>query len=453
MWLGIARRLIWSCLWLSAAAQADTGLLNDALGRWLNTSVAPKLTELLSQHPKFKGETVRFVAMQDGKPLANGSKLHQAVEEHLTQLLLRNPGVRLAWNQTRVTCGTPTVIPYLLGVEIERNGSRRHRLNISMVDVAESIWVSGVNFTWKGRLTTAEKTALHEAFALPPRGTLDSPLRISAGEQIANIMQRHLHCALPDGLDGPLYFEASETRQLTRILGQLRKDLALTPIGAVTPDKTEARWLLSLQASPLGNQTHELSLTLTDITQDNKQRLASVFVIGLDRHPGESKPRSRRTADLLTSLSFSDSVKPTGARSRVCNRRQVQAHNCVEISFDLLAPAYLFVLSSNGRSLSSTSCTRNPRVAETGERIFRLRITPSASPQTADVGFYAIAVNDRQVAREIARHIARGPCESDQSWDHRTWLDRLDRLLAQHQGAYQWRAMHLNHTPQGITEL
>ena len=92
-------------------------------------------------------------------------------------------------------------------------------------------------------------------------------------------------------------------------------------------------------------------------------------------------------------------------------------------------------------------------MAKAGERTFRLRITASASPQTADAGFYAIAVNDRGVARELARHIARGPCDSDQSWDYRSWLGRLDRLLAQHQGAYQWRAMHLNHTPQGITEL
>ena len=449
MWLGIARKLIWSCLWLSAAAHADTRLLNDALGRWLNTSVAPQLTELLSQHPKFKGETVRVVAMQDGKPLAKASRLHQAVEEHLTQLLLRNPGVRLAWNQPSESCGAPVVIPYLLGVEIERDGSRSHRLNISMVDVEESIWVSGANFTWQGRLTAAEKSALRKEFALPPKGTVDSPLPVSAGDQIADIMGRHLHCALPDGLDGPLYLEVAQTRPLTRILGQLRKDLTLTPIGAVTPDRTEARWLLSLQANPLGGQTHELSLTLTDATQEGTQRIASVFVIGLDSRAGGSQPRPPHTGDLLSSLSYNDST----ATGRVCTRRQLQANKCVEISFDLLSPAYLFVLSSTGRSLNSTTCTRSPRMAKAGERTFRLRITPSASPQTADAGFYAIAVNDRGVARELARHIARGPCESDQSWDRSSWLGRLDRLLAQHQDTYQWRAMHLNHTPQGITDL
>ncbi len=455
MWLGIARKLIWSCLWLSAAAHAETGLLHDALGRWLNTSVAPQLTELLSQHPKFKGETVRFVAMQDGKPLAKASRLHQAVEEHLTQLLLRNPGVRLAWNQTSETCGAPMLIPYLLGVEIERDGSRSHQLNISMVDVEESIWVSGANFTWKGRLTTAEKTALRKEFVLPPKGTVDSPLPVSAGDQIADIMQRHLHCALPDGLDGPLYLdlEVKESRQLTRILGQLHKDLIITPIGAVTSDKTEARWLLSLHASPLGKQTHELSLTLSDAAQENTQRLASVFVIGLDGRPGEPKPRSPQVGELLSGLAYSDSLEPSDSAGRVCTRRQVKANKCVEISFEVLSPAYLFVLSSTGRSLRSTSCRRSPRLAESGERTFRLRITPSASPQTADAGFYAIAVNDRNVARDLARHIARGPCEANQSWDYRGWLGSLERLLAKHEGAYQWRAMHLNHTPQGITEL
>ena len=67
-------------------------------------------------------------------------------------------------------------------------------------------------------------------------------------------------------------------------------------------------------------------------------------------------------------------------------------------------------------------------MATAGERPVRLRITPSARPQTAAAGFYAMAVNDRGVARELARHIARGPCESDQSWDRSSWLGRLDRL-------------------------
>ena len=138
---------------------ADTGLLNAALGRWIETEAAPALAESIAKHPRFQGETVRVVSMRDGRPLDRGSRLHQAVEQHLTQRLLQYPGVRIAWNDNEQPCGTPQPVAYLLGIELERDGSQQHKVNIGMIDVSESVWVSGVSLSWAGRLSAAERTA------------------------------------------------------------------------------------------------------------------------------------------------------------------------------------------------------------------------------------------------------------------------------------------------------
>ena len=198
--------------WLTAAllaiitisAQAQSGLLGGSLGRWLDTEALPELGRMLGQHPRFKGETIRVTSLENGKPLRTPSRLHQAVEAHLTQRLLGHSGVRILWgNHSR--CGPPVEAVYLLGIEIEQDGSRSHKLNIGLIDVADSIWVSGVNFTWRGGLSAIEVSALGRPTREAPRGTVDSPLPITASEQIAAAMHQHLSCALPDGLDGPMF--------------------------------------------------------------------------------------------------------------------------------------------------------------------------------------------------------------------------------------------------------
>ena len=66
-------------------ARADSGLLNGSLGRWLDTEVLPDLGRTLGEHPRFKGETIKLVSLTAGQPTDRASRLHEAVEAHLTQ--------------------------------------------------------------------------------------------------------------------------------------------------------------------------------------------------------------------------------------------------------------------------------------------------------------------------------------------------------------------------------
>lgn len=440
---------------MAPGARADAGLLSGSLGRWLDTDVLPELGRTLGQHPRFKGETIKLVSLSGGKPSNRASRLHEAVEAHITQRLLKTSGVRIAWSdQPQTGCGIGEQAVYLLGVEIAADGSYYHRLNISMIDVAESVWVSGVSHSWRGRLTATESAALGQVVTSAPLGSVDSPLPVSASRDIAEAMQQHLRCAHPQGLDGPVYLATGASADLNRILASLRVALATTPIAAVTSDAEGAAWVLTIAASNAGtgNQVQQLGLLLTEQSRNATQQVATVYVSG-------ARPaRPARPAELVAGYAAADPsdllsemrLSPA-ADGGICDTRKARSNQCAEVSFDLNAPAYLFVLSSSNRRLSTTDCASTLVQASSGERRFRVRVPPSVGGQP-DAGVYAIAVSSRSAAKKLSRHIRTGVCSRPLA-DSRSWLAGLDTLFGDHPGAIQWRAIHLSHAPGGVEQL
>jgi hypothetical protein len=435
-------------------AGADSGLLSGSLGRWLDTEVLPELGRTLGKHPRFKGETIKLVSLNGGQPTDRASRLHEAVEAHLTQRLLKASGVRIAWSdQPHNRCGVTEKAAYLLGVEIDRDGSAYHRLNIRMIDVSESVWVSGVSHSWRGRLTASEAAALGQAVKSAAAGSVDSPLPVRSGREIAQILQQHLRCTHPQGLDGPVFLAHGDNAELNRILASLRTELATTPIAALSSDEENADWVLRLKASPAGtgNQVDQLGLLLTEQSRGTTQQVATVYVSGSNR----SSPVPFRqiagtphavSSDLLTELRLYPAED-----EGICDTTKARGNQCAEVGFELLTPAYLFVLSSASRNLSTTACERTLVEADAGERRFRLRVPPSVG-KLPDAGVYAIAVNDRTTAKKLARHIRTGVCSRPLARTE-AWLAELDGIIADHSDAVQWRAIHLSHTVHGVEQL
>ena len=437
-------------------AAASSGLLTGELGRWLDTQVLPELSETLGKHPRFKGETIRLVTLAGGRPSDQTSRLHQAVEAHLTQQLLQGSGVRIAWGNTRPgSCDVMADPVYLLGVEIERAGSRYHKLNIGMIDLAESVWVSGINHSWRGRLTATESAALGQPVAGAPTGSVDSPIPVQASRDIARLMREHLRCAHPEGLDGPVYLAPGENTDEKRVLASLRSELATAPIVALTNEGDSADWVLQLTATDAGTPgpVQQFALLLVDADGNAAQQVATVYVSGA-RRSGRSAPATETIAGgyspTLPLLLSSFRLDPA-EREGICDSSRARTSQCAEVSFDLMSPAYLFVLSSSARRLKSTTCEGRLVEASAGERRYRLRVPPSADDRP-DAGLYAIAMRDRKAARELSRHIRTGVCTRPLNRTER-WLAELDELLARHANAIEWRAIHLNHTPDGVAQL
>lgn len=447
--------LLWMVLAIagltSFPARADSGLLNDSLGRWLDTEVLPTLGRTLGEHPRFKGETIKLVSLDNGQPTHRASRLHKAVEAHLTQRLLRSSGVRIAWSdQPRQTCGVEQQAVYLLGVEIERDGSRYHKLNIGMIDVAESVWVSGVNHSWRGRLTATERAALSQQLDAAPEGTVDNPMPVHASTDIARSMHAHLKCAHPEGLDGPVFLAPAESVDLNRIMASLGSELATAPLAAITREGEQADWVLTLSSESAGSggRIQALGLMLSDKDNRVTQQVATVYVSGTN--PSNREIRDPAHIAGTTALLSGMRLEPD-AREGICTRGSRPGMGCAEISFDLLQPAYLFVLSSRDRELQATSCDSRLVEATTGERRFRVKVWRNGT-DLPDAGLYAIAVSDRSAAKALARHIRTGACSRPSSGSNH-WLSKLDELMARHSNVVEWRVIHMAHTPDGISRL
>ena len=441
------------CVSLCGMAHASGDLLGGALDRWLESEAGPALAETLSRHPRFKGETVRVVAMHEGKPAAASNALAQAVQQRLTQQLLRASGVRIAWGDGRQECAVPRAVPLLLGIEIEPAGAASYRLHLGVVDVQEGVWVSGVSHTWEGRLPLAAESAFRRTVQVGTPGSMQNPLPVARRQQVADMLRAGFGCALPSGLDGAVFVTPGSEAGLNPVARALAGDLSKSPLITVTTERAGAEWLLSLQAQPAGG-AHELFLMLNDARGLRApQQLASLMVTGV------------ATATTATTVATA-APAPTQASAqtallsplwlRAADREGICRHDdaCVEVGFRLRQPAYVLVLSSESRRLAPRSCGRGIGQSRPGERWFRVRVARKAhGPMRPDAGFYVLAIEQRSVADRLAAHLRRlctpasGPAGMTQ------WLAELERLLQGAKHAVTWRSVHLRHTATGIVRL
>jgi hypothetical protein len=453
----------------AAAAQASPPLLDGALGSWLDERVAPELARTLSQHPMFKGETVRFASLRNGVPQTTSTELNEAIERRLTQRLLAAQGVRLAVDRPGQACQLPQAVNYIIGIEVSATGSRSASLNLAIIDAQESVWVSGISFQWQGRLSTAERLALASSVITANPGTAESPLPLADADQIARAIRERLRCSLPRGLDGPVYVSTAEDVALSRISLALQGELLTSPLAALTADRQSARWIMAVDSQSAGAQLQEIHVNLQDTDGAGGQRVASVFVAGAAPHraagvsppPPVSQPPS---SPLLSALSAAP-AEPVG----ICDDRKARNNSCVEVAFDLRRAAYLMVFTTQALGVRNLSCESPLSRSDAGPRRFRLRVPPGRLPpatggdlnpaqqsRSPDAGLYVIATEDRTAARRLHGLLQRAPgaCRSSESHKNmQTWLAEVREATLKYAGRLEWGAIHLAHEPEGVVQL
>lgn len=473
--------LIWALLAMPALADPA---LDSALGRWLDSAVAPPLAEALSRHPRFQGQTVRLATQTPDVSDGSSHVLAETLANRLRQRLLRVDGVRLALAQPAAACRVPQAVDYLVRIEVTAVGDRSARVQVGVIDLAESLWVSGFSYEWQGRLSSAERKALTREVSRAVPGSATSPLSLSRPDQLAAVLGAELACLMPRDLDGALYVDSAPGTALTGVTTALHSELMIEPVVAITPDRDQANWVMTLEMDPDSDAPRELIAVLTQVAGGRRQTVASVWVSGQplvaardtpeppppagapsaadaatpgNEHRAAAPPRM--PAALLTALELS---RP---RDAGCDDRQARARACVEIAFELLQPAYLFVLSTRHHQLLGVPCESAPQRADPGPRRYRLRLPPGSFAAEAgsgqwvdsrpDGGFYVLAVRDRSLARRVAGVLADAPghCASGGSADLAGWLARLDEIVGAGGDAVDWRTLQLAHDREGIVAL
>lgn len=467
------RGLAWVLLLVSLAVRADPALDGD-LGQWLDDAVAPALAESLSQHPRFQGQTIRLATVTPDSAARTSHALAEALSRRLRQRLLGVAGVRLAVAEPRRSCGVPQPVDYLVQIEVAAVESHSARVHVGVIDLAESVWVSGISHQWQGRLSTAERQAMARPVSRGAPGSAANPLPLAQAQQIAEALTSDLSCLLPRDLEGSLFVDDQPGGSLSGIGAELRAALLVEPLVPVTPVPAGARWQLALQFDEAADGPRELTAVLTDSRDQRRQTVASVWVSGptaqtpaavagvpdAGRVPDAARAQvPGDAAGLLTDLVV---VRPDDSQ---CDMRQARTRACIDITFELLRPAYLFLLTTRHHEIADAPCDARLRRADAGPRRYRVRLPPGGvrtDPLTGelvntrpDAGVYVLAVRDRGHASRLREVLAEAPgrCVAAAAGSLQGWLGRLDAELDRSGPAVDWRLLHLAHEGAGIVAL
>ena len=67
------------------------------LDRWMNDELIPHVRQELQTHPRFKGETVMFVVLNDNAPATRSNALALSLRDRLLNAAVDTPGVTIGW--------------------------------------------------------------------------------------------------------------------------------------------------------------------------------------------------------------------------------------------------------------------------------------------------------------------------------------------------------------------
>jgi len=422
----------------SPQSWAERAMLSGELGLWLSQTAVPELTETLAEHPKFSGEPIRIAAVSGAQVSSHSTLLADAIRQQLTHAVLRRGRNNVANSQDPALCNkVPLPVYYLVGIRIEPLSRSNHRVSLAVLDLENSMWVSGVSLTWQGRLLSSERAALATPVREAPAGSVENPLPLTVHAELTQALYDQLQCRLPPDLRGSLSVVSPTDPRLQTVLHDLQDKLALSA-QAVSRDATAASWLLHADLQPVADNLQLLTLDLGQNAADAaRQRLASVYVSAQRHSPGGVFAPAAASPALLGEFA-------APARDNEC-----ASSACARIQFELYEEAYLLVFRTHYGNVAPLDCGHTVRKKAAGQQQYRLR----ADTQQR-VGFYVIASRERHIIQSLQQHFrtAPGACKAPVAEDPE-WLHTALDQLTQHASDLEWRAIHVINTPQGPQQL
>ena len=138
--------------------------------RWVDSDLIPYVRQQLLVHPRFKGETVMFVVLDDNAPASTTNALALSIRDRLLAAAVDTAGVEIGWQQGR--SGTTLEsspqdcmnddVHYYIGVELLQKLDSSYAVNVRALDLEDRNWVSGFGKRWRGKLNTSQRQAMRQ---------------------------------------------------------------------------------------------------------------------------------------------------------------------------------------------------------------------------------------------------------------------------------------------------
>ena len=442
----------------------------SSLQGWVDTELAPYVSQQFGQHPRFKGEPVIVVRLSgdDIQPDIDG--LTRNIRDQLMDGLLKTPGVHVPWQPQQqqaqhhrrldqVQCGRRRDASYFIGIEITRTATAQYRVSVRVLDVKAGAWVSGFSHHWSGHLTASELRALQVRRTDESlRGLRVLPFSAGQPDLAATYLANNLSCLLrqQDVEDLKIKVEplASEQSQLRTLLGLVGNNLSRYREVQVTDVGRQANFVLRGETHMIQPGLYQVWVVLHP--RDSGDHLAGMDTATYIRLPSAGSRSGKRSVaqensemtPTITRMELVRHVNRNDYRDS-CGDKQ---HGCPVLEVDVEQADQVFVIahgSKDGISQLSGACDMTaPAPAPPGRHVFRFpesRFTPSDWPTA-----YAIAVSGAEPGRQFQQLLQGVPdaCSRVDGLGTDTerrdqWLDRLDRWIAANRDHAVWTARRL----------
>lgn len=408
---------------------------STSLSRWIKAEAAPQLAGTLAKHPKFRGETLSFGAMENQRPEPHSNKLLAQFSQQFIQQVLKTGKNDIA--AARHHCPA-TDADYYIGLTLSKQSSGRYTLQIRALDLNTGYWVGGISQTWEGRLSRSELQALNTPAVKPLPGSAGAPLASLDSPQFIEALERQLKCARLAEQPGTLALNEDSPPEHTRIQQAVKAYLGGHP-GLKVSAQSQADYVLNIESQPAGPLTR-FAVSMGRRLDNQRRDLAQIYV---KRSVVTSADPDRN--DVIPDRPVLDTFPPRDTTvagkllSRINRSKDRDCRDCLR--FELKKDAYVLVFTTIGEHLAVSSCTQAYDYRHSSTYQFRVKEKHQpVSLNRPRYGFYVVATSDPNMAQTLADRLqaASQQCGGEPSTG-------LPDLLAHIQDAGQsldWRAYH-----------
>jgi len=467
------------------------------LDKWLDRELIPHVTEQLTQHPRFRGETILFVVLENDGPAPVTNSLALALRDRLLDAAVDVPGVNVAWQQqphSDDSCQNDEP-DYLVGIELLRDPDG-YRARARAMDLVEGSRVSGFGLAWEGRLSRRQLAAYRETATDPAfRGSREVPYTADQSDLVARHLSHALSCQIFRGLDDDyvLALGSAETGDapLAGTIELAARNLDASNAVVLTTNTSRATARVDGKAHRIAGALHQYWLSITPLGDGAIDSLsASVYIRmasteredAADPLPGTGE-RIRTAGATATSPAAQARIDgvmmPGDKRQRLIRPLAVyragsnadcrhDARRCTLLHTRAADDVIVFTLMhAPGRGLlqlAADGCRAHSaaRVLTAGHSA--LFPVPDSGTRTRNVAnggrwliepetttYYAVAVDNARDARRVAALVDRLPALCAGYTDNRfrgyalqQWLESLSHLMLELGPRAEWRAVEVN---------
>lgn len=479
---------------LMAGLPAGAASRHADLDTWLANDLAPFIREQLTLHPRFKGERLRFVVLQNGNPQATSNSLAIRIRDRLRESAANLPGVRIAWQPDNphylrntgpggVDC-TKGEVHYLIGVEMNLDESGLLAVEIRALDVEDRTVVAGFRKSWKGPISSHQYREFRRIETdLTFRGEREVPYEASQTDLLAAHLAHDLGCNLLRQTEAEYVITGSRSGAEPGALGGMvelvSNNLARYSTLQFSATDDRANSVIEGKAHPIDEDLYQYWITVQPKDPDSDlQALSASAYVRLPEQftiaavstfqPG---PAWKSNANFLASLRIVElqdlslcAAKSISSRSPGYRRR---GGDCFALAVRSTDDAVVFFLNhqlNNGLvRLADASCLQraSARIVRNGQQL-QFALPPDSLPSAAwsaaetwqlqpDLDtYYAVAAADTKAARALSQHIGQLPkrCSAPvrpglEGIALRRWMEELKAIIEHWEPAIDWQTIRV----------